>query len=298
MKSACMLSLAVFALAPLAANSQDVLSSPRDVFKGEIASGAWLRIRGPKGNIEVRETSGRVATVTAKRRNDRRTLEGVTFAVKRDGASVTVCAIYPRTSRCDSDGYDYHSRRNDNELGPVDFTVSLPKGVRLVAATGNGDVDVRDAGAEVEASSGNGEVTVLGADGRVSASSGNGDIQVDRAQGDVEASSGNGDIRVGTSMGPVSASTGNGRIEVRMTRLPARGDMEFSTGNGSIDLTLPADLSADVEANVPVRNFTTDFPMQLPGRWNMGHVEGKIGNGGRRIRMSTGNGRVTLRRIG
>lgn len=288
--------MSLLSVAPTTTEAQDVLASPRQVFNGEMSSRSWLRIRGLKGDIDVREASGRTAVVTARRGKDGRSMEGVRFEVKQDGGSVTVCAIYPRTSRCDAEGYDYNSRRGDNELGAVNFTVALPRGVKLVAATGNGDVAVRDAGAEVHASSGNGAVSVLGANGRVSASTGNGDVQVSDARGDVKASSGNGDITVGTAAGPVSASTGNGRIEVRMATLSVPGNMEFSTGNGSIDVSLPANLSADIVANVPVRSFTTEFAMELPGRWTTRRIEGKIGNGGRRIRMSTGNGRVTLRK--
>ena len=296
MKSRAILLVASFVALPLPVIGQGSL--PRQVFSGEVASGSWLRIRSLKGNIEVREGSGRNAIVTAAQGRGRRSAEAVTFEVKRDGSSVTVCAIYPRTRRCDEDGYDYSSwRSEDNEIGGIDFTVTLPKGVRLVAATGNGTVDVRGAGAEVKASSGNGEVSVIGADGRVSASSGNGDVEVSGAKGTVDVSSGNGDIRVGTTIGPVSASTGNGRIDVSMSTLTEPGDMEFSTGNGTIEVSLPANLNADVIADVSLRNFETDFPMQLPGRFSGRRIEGKIGSGGRRIRMSTGNGKVMLRKL-
>jgi DUF4097 and DUF4098 domain-containing protein YvlB len=284
-------------LLPAAAFAQNDLSSPREVFKGEVESGAWLRIRTMKGNIEVREGSGRTAVVTAVRGRGRGSAESVTFDVKRDGASITVCAIYPHTQRCDANNYESGWRRGDSDLAPIDFKVSLPKGVKLVAATGNGEIDVRNAGAEVRASSGNGEVSVLGAGGRVDASSGNGDIKVSDAKGDVSVSSGNGDLSVGTTKGPVSASTGNGRIDVKMETLTEPGDMEFSTGNGSINLTLPANLSAEVIADVSLRNFETDFPMQLPGHFSGRRIQGKIGEGGRRIKMSTGNGSVTLRKI-
>ena len=283
------------ALAPFGAFAQNS-SEPVQVFSGEVAPGAWLRIRDLSGRIEVREAPGRTATVTAVKRMDDDVERDVRFTTVRDGANVTVCAIWPRTVSCDAEGYDYNSDNwgRERRTGKVDFTVMLPKGVRLVAATGNGSVMVRDAGAEVNASSGNGEVSVLGANGRVKASSGNGDVEVDHARGDVRASSGNGTIRVTTSTGPVSASTGNGSIRVDMAALSNPSDMEFSTGNGSITVRFPANLSADIEANVPWRNLETDFPMQLQSRFSGRRIEGKIGNGGPRIRFSTGNGRVSI----
>ncbi|MEO7501813.1 MAG: DUF4097 family beta strand repeat-containing protein [Gemmatimonadaceae bacterium] len=270
-----------------------------EVFNGPVAQGAWFRVRNLKGAIEVRESTGRNVIVTASRRAGSGDDDDVRFDVRRDGANVTVCAIWPRTTRCDANGYNDeggYRRRNDGGIERVDFVVELPRGINLVAGTGNGTVEVRNTGAEVNASSGNGEVTVVGASGRVHASSGNGDLEIERAGGAVEASTGNGDITVTTSIGPVSASSGNGRIEVEMASLRSSEDMRFSTGNGSIDVGFPSNLSAVIDARVPYKNFETDFPIEMAAGWGSSSVEGKIGNGGRRIRFSTGNGHVRIRK--
>jgi DUF4097 and DUF4098 domain-containing protein YvlB len=216
--------------------------------------------------------------------------------VKRDGQNITICAITERTRRCDDEGYDSRGG-DDRSVGRSDFTVALPRGVKLLASTGNGEVDVQNAGADVRASSGNGEVNVSNVRGRVSASSGNGDVSVDRADGEVDANSGNGDIRVTTARGPVSAHTGNGGIDVAMSTLVRDGDMEFSTGNGSITVKFPSNLSASIEANGSFRDFETDFPIAMGRGWSGNHVRGTIGSGARRIRLSTGNGRIALKKI-
>lgn len=157
--------LAAVSLFPLAAMAQDDLSSPKRVFSDEIASGSWLRIRTMKGNIQVRESSGARAVVTAVRGSGRGSTENITFDIRRDGSNVTVCAIYPHTTRCDEDGYQSRWRRNDGDLAAIDFTVELPKGVKISASSGNGDVNVSGAGNEVSASSGNGEIRVQGSGG-------------------------------------------------------------------------------------------------------------------------------------
>jgi DUF4097 and DUF4098 domain-containing protein YvlB len=269
--------------------------STEQVFSGQIPAGSWLRLRTMKGDIDVREARGNNVVVTARRRSYRGADREVRFEVKRDGNSVTICAIWERTRRCDAEGYESRSGY-DRDSESADFTVELPRAVKLLAATGNGDVMVRNAGAEVEARSGNGEVFVQSADGRVSASSGNGNVSVDRATGPVNARSGNGDIRVSTTNGPVSASSGNGRIDVDMARILGDDDMEFTTGNGTIDVSFPANLSARIEANASYRDLRTDFPVDMPARWNARHIRGTIGNGGRLIRFSTGNGRINIRK--
>ena len=271
-------------------------SAQQNVFSGQIPSGGWLRVRTPHGDIKVDEASGNTVTVTARQRRGDDDDEA-RFDIQRDGNNVTVCAILRSTRRCDADGESTNWRGRGREMTNIDFVVSLPKGVRLVASTGNGDVDVRSAGSDVEATSGNGEVTVNGAGGYVEASSGNGDVRVDHAGGHVEASSGNGDITVSTARGPVSAHSGNGRINVEMQSIAGDDDMDFTTGNGSISVSLPANVSARIEASVARNGFETDFPIQMPGGWNMEHIRGTIGNGGRRIRMSTGNGHISLKKI-
>jgi DUF4097 and DUF4098 domain-containing protein YvlB len=283
-------------LAAAVAGAQE--SGTQQVFNGQVQAGSWLRIRSHKGDIRVTETSGSNVVVTARTRYRYSDSDQITYEVKRDGSNVTICSITPRTRRCDEEGYD--SRGGNDRYrseGSSDFTVALPKGVKLLASTGNGEVDVRNAGGDVRASSGNGEVNVSGANGAVRASSGNGEVTVDGAEGEVEASSGNGTIRVRTSKGPVSAHTGNGSIDVEMRSLARQDDMEFTTGNGSITVALPSNISAQIDANGSMRNFETDFPMTIGRGWDGGHVRGTIGNGNNRIRLSTGNGQIRLRKI-
>jgi DUF4097 and DUF4098 domain-containing protein YvlB len=283
-------SLVLLAAPFLAASAQE------NVFSGQIASGSWLRLRTPHGDITVNESSGNTVTVSARQHRGRDD-DAARFDVQRDGNSVTVCAIIRQTRKCDSDENEVRWT-SGRDMTSVDFTVSLPKGVKLLAATGNGDVDIRGAGSDVLANSGNGQVRVNGASGYVEAHSGNGDIRVDRAGDHVEANTGNGDIIVTTARGPVSAHSGNGRIEVEMAALSGGkdNDMDFTTGNGSIEISLPSNLDAQIDANVSRNGFDTDFPIQMPGGWSSQHVRGTIGNGGSRIRLSTGNGHISLRK--
>src|SRR5215210_741743 len=110
------------------------------VFNGPVAQGAWFRVRNLKGAIDVRATTGRNVVVTASRRGGSGDEDDVRFNVLRDGANVTVCAIWPRTTRCDANGYNdegSYRRRNDGGIERVDFVVELPRGINLVAGTGN-----------------------------------------------------------------------------------------------------------------------------------------------------------------
>jgi len=132
----------------------------------------------------------------------------------------------------------------------------------------------------------------------VRVSSGNGAVRVDAARGPVNASSGNGRVSVSTASGPMEASTGNGAIDVSMASLRGREDLEFSSGNGSITLTLPSDFSAELDASTGNGGVDSEFPMRVQGRMSRHRVRATIGDGGPRLHVSTGNGTIRLRRAG
>jgi DUF4097 and DUF4098 domain-containing protein YvlB len=75
-----------------------------------------------------------------------------------------------------------------------------------------------------------------------------------------------------------------------------RGDLDFSTVNGSIEVWVPGNLNADLDMRTVNGRVESDFPMTLSGRINPRHLRAKVGDGGRRISFSTVNGSVELRK--
>ncbi len=268
----------------------------RFTWSERVAPGQWLRVYGNNGRIQVIEASGDAAEVVGEKELRRGRPEDIAFEVRRTSDGVTICAIIADED-CDSDGVRHHGRWNDDHNGRrVNFTIRVPKGVNIGVGSGNGDVSVNGATAEVRAGSGNGKVRVS-AGGAVHASSGNGDVSVDHAGGPVRASSGNGRVTVATSKGPVNASSGNGDIEVSMEAIAdAADDMELSSGNGTVTVTVPADFAGELDASTGSGKFYSDFPMTLRGRIDPQHVRATIGRGGRRLTMRSGNGDVELRK--
>ena len=281
-------------LVPAVAGAQ---STADDLFtwSGRVAANGSISIRHYNGPIEVRESAGDRVEFRAERRS-RRSSE-LSFEVENTSDGVRLCGVYRGRSACDTGrnrGWDW-----DRDEGPPSsrLTVSLPKGVRLYANTGNGDVTVEKASNDVEVRSGNGDVRILMTAGRVDVSTGNGELEIDGATGPVTATTGNGRVYVLTSSGPVTARTGNGEIDVRMRALTGTGDMTFSTGNGAVRVALPGSFAGEIDASTGHGEFNSDFAIRVMGRLNPRHIRGMIGEGGtRRIRMSTGNGRLELRR--
>ena len=264
-------------------------------FRERVPAGAWLRVHTLHGDVRVTEGSGdRVEVIGRKNGEDAAELR---ISTLRSGADVTICAIW-EGGQCDAEGI--HSSRKWSHRGEasVDFEVRLPRGVKIRALSGNGEVMVSGATAEVHASSGNGTVSVASSGGPVSASSGNGDVDVSEAGGEVTARSGNGDVRVTTSNGPVSAYTGNGSIDARMSSLGGTADMSFRTGNGDITLLLPANFEGEIDARLPNGRLESDFPLRVEGRLDPRRLRATIGRGGRRITIMSGSGGAEIRKAG
>lgn len=279
------------ALAPVIAAAQEP-SDDLFTWSGRLAAGATFGIRHYNGPIDVRESTTDRVEFRAERRN-RRSGE-MSFAVENTSDGVTICGVWRGRNACDSDrrgGGDWNEGPPSSRL-----TVLLPKGVRLHANTGNGDVTVEKASNDVEVRSGNGDVRITLTAGQVDVTTGNGELEIDGATGPVRATTGNGRVYVLTSTGPVTARTGNGEIDVRMKTLTGTSDMQFTTGNGSVTVALPSNFNGEIDASTGHGEFRSDFEIRILGRLNPRHIRGTIGEGGRRIRMSTGNGRLELRK--
>ena len=264
-----------------------------------IASGGTLRLFTPNGRLTVLPSSNDRVVFKGEKDVRNADYEDIAFQVIRSRDGLTICALFTEDDECSEDGVRSARRSNRfwrNTRMAVDMTVNVPRGIRLHAGTGNGEVSVDGVGAEAHISTGNGKMRITNVSGEVEASSGNGEVWIDRATGPVQVSSGNGDISVRATRGPISANSGNGDIEVEMQELRLDGDMEFTTGNGSVRVTVPDGFNGDLSADTGNGHFVTDFPMTLQGRFREGHVRGTIGSGGRRVKMTSGNGRIELRR--
>jgi hypothetical protein len=288
--------LSLLALATVVTMGTQAEAQDRYNWDGNIPAGATLRVATGGGNVNVTRAQGATARVRGEVRRPNGGDEEIRFELRRDGQDVTICALAG-----DADCTERGIRNDDNRgrrRAVADFTVELPAGVVIAASSGNGDVAVAGATAAVRASSGNGSVRVDAGATEVSASSGNGSVRVEGARSAVNASSGNGRIDVSTAAGPVTASSGNGDIRVSMASLRTPGDLTFSSGNGSVTLMLPENFGAELDATTGSGSIESAFAVTTSGRIGSGRLRGTIGSGGRKLRISTGNGRISLQRAG
>ncbi|CAN5413958.1 hypothetical protein BH09GEM1_BH09GEM1_35570 [soil metagenome] len=266
-------------------------------WRGALPAHAQLTIRNFNGPIDVRPASGNTAEFRGvKRTRGSGSIQDIGFAVENgSGGDVSICASLRQSNPCDRDGYRGDDDRGNwrNDLS-VAMTVLLPRGAQLKVATGNGEVSIENVSGDVQASTGNGRVRVAGTEGTVRVSTGNGDVDVRGAKSSVRVSTGNGRVNVVTADGPVEVHTGNGDIDVAMSALKAKDDMTFSTGSGSVRVTLPSGYNGELDASTGNGELRSDFDLKIQGRVDPRHVRATIGEGGPRLKLSTGNGRLAI----
>jgi DUF4097 and DUF4098 domain-containing protein YvlB len=121
----------------------------------------------------------------------------------------------------------------------------------------------------------------------------NGSLDVAGVQGEVRASCVNGMLTAKQLGGRAKLSTVNGELEAKFDR--AAGEVELSSVNGSIDLTLPSDAKASIEANTVSGGIENDFGLHSDDHRFVGHdLRGELGGGGAQIRLNNVNGTIDI----
>jgi len=90
-----------------------------------------------------------------------------------------------------------------------------------------------------------------------------GKIVVENIAGEIEVNHLNGDITITNASGPVVAHSTNGKITASLSRLTMNKSVSFSTFNGEIDVTLPADAKATLKARADNGDIFTDFDVKV-----------------------------------
>lgn len=113
-----------------------------------------------------------------------------------------------------------------------------------------------------------------------------GKIEVTGVNGELEIENINGSIVLNNVSGSVVASSQNGAITVSLDKIAAGKPMSFTTLNGKIDVTLPADTKAKLRLKTDNGSVYSDFDVKMEPDTSKPAIEDSRGQGGKyRIRM-------------
>jgi len=123
----------------------------------------------------------------------------------------------------------------------------------------------------------------------------NGELDVQDVQGDVHASCVNGRLRASNLGGRADLNTVNGELEASVGSTTA--SLQLAAVNGTLRLTLPSDVKADVEASTISGRISNDFGLTASRHQFVGNsLRGELGGGGAQVKLSSVNGRIEILR--
>ncbi|HEU5412649.1 MAG TPA: DUF4097 family beta strand repeat-containing protein [Candidatus Angelobacter sp.] len=131
---------------------------------------------------------------------------------------------------------------------------------------------------------------------RFTAQSVNGGIVAKDLDREVKANTVNGGVKVSTKSWAEARSV-NGSVEAMMGSANWEGTLHLESVNGAIHVGLPANANTDVEVRTVNGSFSSELPVNSQALTSH-HVQGRIGNGGRELKLSTVNGSVHLVKSG
>jgi len=144
-------------------------------------------------------------------------------------------------------------------------------------------------------------------------STNDGDIVVENVSGEIEVENVNGSNTLKNISGNAVVNTVNGDVTVSMTRVTPDKPMSFSSMNGDVDVTFPADIKANVKMKSQQGEIYSDFDITLKpvpqkaeevsksgkGKYRISfekYVYGTINGGGPEYSFNTFNGDVFIRK--
>lgn len=125
----------------------------------------------------------------------------------------------------------------------------------------------------------------------------NGSVSIANAGNSTKASVVNGQLRATNLRGAAHLSSVNGTVEADFDQLQAGSRISLDTVNGQVNLTVPSDANATVRADTLNGQIVNDFNLPVrKGEYVGRDLYGRIGNGDVKIKLSSVNGGLSLKR--
>jgi hypothetical protein len=194
---------------------------------------------------------------------------------------------------------------------------AVENGMKRISSAGGFEVTAKEADNTVTVNTGNPNKTVdldlkIPQDVKLKISTVNdGEISVENVRGELEVTNVNEKITLTNVSGSVVANTVNGDIVVTFFKLDPNAPMAFSTLNGDVKVTLPADTKANLKLKSDSGEILSDFDVVVdktpgkiekistPGMYKIKKddwVYGKINGGGAEMLMKNMHGDIVIKK--
>jgi len=176
--------------------------------------------------------------------------------------------------------------------------VHMPKDADLDVNTGDGSVEADSINGNLDVRTGDGHITVQGAKGSIRLRTGDGHIEGRELDGRADITTGDGHVNVEGRFDALNIKTGDGSVTARASKgSTVSAPWNIHTGDGNVDLELPGELQANLDASTHDGRISLGIPVLVEGTFSSTKIFGKMNGGGQPIVVRTGDGSIHLNKV-
>lgn len=173
--------------------------------------------------------------------------------------------------------------------------VTVPANCVVEVRSGDGSVDAPALTGRLQIETGDGHIRVTGAHGDMTLMSGDGAIDADGLDGSLRAHTTDGHLNVSGRFDHLDLRTGDGHMQANVaggSRLA--DDWSLETRDGGLQLRVPHDIRALLDARTGDGRLHVDLPIAVRGDIRHHQLSGELNGGGPVLRLRTGDGSLVL----
>jgi DUF4097 and DUF4098 domain-containing protein YvlB len=252
-----------------------------------------LRLTTFDGSIEIQAwDKPDVAIDVEKRGATKEAVDNLEIKTSQDGNLIELEVKRPRAESFSGIGF--------HQSASARLIVSVPKDVNVIARSGDGSIQIERVRGRLELRTGDGSIRASEVSGDLILDTGDGSITVEGARGSLQLDTGDGGVNVSGRLTSVKLHTGDGSIVYRAEPGTEMSDnWEITTGDGGVTLYLPPGFNAELDAHTGDGAIRNDLSISSEVESDREHsrrtLRGRLGSGGKQIRVRTGDGTIRLR---
>ena len=262
-----------------------------DTFDGAIELHSWDR---PEVEVEIE-----------KRAMEQALLDDIKIETQQTGNTVTVKVIGP-------DRRDYRGITVGVHISPTArLRVAVPRNSNIQANSADGSIRAEAIEGKLLLTTSDGSVTGTRLGGDIQIRSGDGSIRLDNVTGKLDLETTDGTVVVDGRPTVLKARTGDGSVRATIEPDTVMADnWELTTSDGTVVLTLPGAFNGELDAETSDGVVRTSHPLlddvnagerrdgedREERRERRRTLRSKIGDGGKVLRIRTGDGTIRIER--
>jgi hypothetical protein len=262
----------------------------RDEKRFEVSGVPELRLATFDGSIEIQSwDKPDVLVAIEKRGPTREAVDSLQIETTQDARRISLEVKQP--GRESFRGFGLHRSASARLI------VSVPQRCDMTARTGDGSIRIDRVAGRIELRTGDGSIRASHVSGDLKMHTGDGSINVDGAEGTLDVDTGDGGVSVAGRLSEVRMHTGDGSIAYNAEPGSSMADdWTIATGDGTVTLYLPDGFNAEIDAHTGDGSVSNELKLaSASGDDDRRTVKGRLGSGGRLIRIRTGDGSIRLR---